>query len=287
MISELVSHAKINLFLEVISKRDDGFHNLNSLMCFCDVGDIIQIEKSDCFSLEISGPFSEKLKKNKDNLIVQSIDKIERIVNQKINVRIKLEKNLPLGSGLGGGSGNAAIVIKVILKLFKLKISEKRLNKLLLSIGSDVPFCFYGKIAIVQGVGNRIIPVKKINEYNILLVNPMFEISTKFIFSKLLKFNHSPTKFSNKRIEECLFFDLLKSSKNDLQSIVTDNFSEIKTILDFFKYETESIFFRMSGSGSTCFGIFKSLESLKVAEEKFRNKNKTWWIKTGKILNQI
>lgn len=281
------SPAKINIFLEVMSRRKDGFHNLNSLMSFCNIGDFIEIKKSKKFSFDIVGPFSKSLLKLEHNIILEVIKNLETHFDRTFNINLKLRKNLPISSGLGGGSCNAAITIKALLKIFELKIKETELQKILLSIGSDVPFCYYGKTSLVNGIGEKIKPISKIEELNILLVNPMVEVPTKEIFKKVIKFNSNPTVLTKKTISKKELLDILDNSANDLEEIAIASFSEIKEVLEFFKFHTKSTFQRMSGSGGTCIGFFDSNKSLKEAELNFKKYFSNWWVKSGKILNHL
>ena len=180
----MFSPAKINLFLEIKNKDRDGLHNLESLMSFCDFGDLIYVSKSKDLSLEINGPFSRSLIR-KDNIILRTIYMLEKYLNTKIKVNIRLNKNLPIASGMGGGSSNAATIIHCIKQLFKINF-DKNFNDFLFNLGADVPFCFYRRVAMVEGKGEKItFYPRKIPEYFVLLVNPNIQISTKRIFQKL------------------------------------------------------------------------------------------------------
>jgi len=282
----LFSPAKINLFLEILSKRNDGFHNLNSLMCFCNIGDKIKISKSESYSLNITGPFSDDLK-SKNNIITDTLKKLEIFFNKKFSVSIVLEKNLPISSGMGGGSSNAATIVRAIINIFNLNVKKLDLDKLLLSIGSDVPFCFYGKPSIVSGIGEKVVFLKHLEDLKVLLVNPLVEISTKSIFHQIKYFNTNPTNFPREKINRSKLIDILNQSKNDLQYIVTKKNTQVNEVIDFFKNETESSFYRMTGSGATCFGVFDTYSHMKKAEVKLKNKNNNWWIASAKTLNYI
>ena len=283
------SPAKLNLFLEVLNKEHNGFHNLNSLMCFCDIGDYIKLEKSSSLSLEIEGPFARNLKKfNKnENLIIKSIKVLKKAIDFDSNFNIKLVKNLPISSGLGGGSSNAATVVRAICKIQSLNIPNKRLMDLLFSLGSDIPFCFLGKTALVQGVGEKVEPTNIIPIFNVLLVNPLIEVSTKEIFKKINNFSKKKTKLPNYKMEINELIKFLSFTKNDLQDIASDLQSEIKLILNIFKSDKNVLLYRMSGSGGTCFGIYKNKTTLESAVQFFQKYNKNWWVRSGKILNHI
>ena len=279
------SPSKINLYLEVISKIENGLHNLNSLMTFTDIGDHIEINVSKKFFFKVKGPFSDQLADMEKNIIFLALKKLESLINKKLNVEIILTKNLPLGSGLGGGSSNAATVVKALIKIYKLNMDQRDLDSLLISIGSDVPFCFHGRTAILNGIGDKLLFVSKLKEYDLLLVNPLVEVSTKKIFEKVEKFNDKPTIYNNLSSDDSILQTILKSS-NDLENIAVNVYPKIGSILTLFK-KTNSIFTRMSGSGGTCFGLFKSKKDLLEAESIFNLNNKKWWIKKGKILNYI
>ena len=288
MINEIkmLSPAKLNLYLEVINRTSDGFHNLKSLMCFCDFGDIIQIRKARNFSFSINGPFSENLEKN-NNIITSSVLFIENLIKKKIEVEISLTKNIPIASGMGGGSSNAATTIICLKKLFNLKFDTYFLSSLF-KLGADIPFCYYRESAFVEGKGEKVkLLKKKIPEFLILLVNPRKEISTKLIFSKLKINGKKSSKFDNKLIDSSNFIDFLKSKNNDLEYPAMSQCNEIKSIIDFLDKETKSFLCRMTGSGATCFGIYENKEDLVLAEKLINKNFKDFWTKKTRIVNKI
>ena len=214
---DYLSPVKLNLFLEVVSRLDDGYHNLESLMTFCKLGDRIRIKKSNKFSFCIEGPFSDNLSKKK-NIILQTISVFEKFLDIKFNVEIVLTKNLPISSGMGGGSSNAATIVHCLEKLYELKIRKRDLNYLLFSLGADVPFCYYRKSAIVTGKGEKISFLKnKLLELPIVLINPLVEVSTKKIFENLVFNNEEKKKTIHGKMNSQNFFDYLKKRRNDLQ----------------------------------------------------------------------
>ena len=149
-----LSPAKINLFLEVKNKRNDGYHDIQSLMTFCDFGDKLCVSKSKDFRIKLDGPFSGSLI-NKENLIQKTVKKLENLFERKFNVEVVLKKNLPIASGMAGGSSNAATFITCVKEIFRLEEVDG-FNELLLSLGADVPFCYNGKTALVTGIGENI-----------------------------------------------------------------------------------------------------------------------------------
>ena len=282
----MFSPAKINLFLEIKNKDRDGLHNLESLMSFCDFGDLIYVSKSKDLSLEINGPFSRSLIR-KDNIILRTIYMLEKYLNTKIKVNIRLNKNLPIASGMGGGSSNAATIIHCIKQLFKINF-DKNFNDFLFNLGADVPFCFYRRVAMVEGKGEKItFYPRKIPEYFVLLVNPNIQISTKRIFQKL-KINFRTKKNpENRFILEEDFLGYLLKKNNDLEVPAIDQCDEIKFIINELNNNTESLLSRMTGSGATCFALYDKRVKLLEAEKKIKEIKENYWVKTTKLVNII
>ena len=282
----MFSPAKINLFLEIKNKDRDGLHNLESLMSFCDFGDLIYVSKSKDLSLEINGPFSRSLIR-KDNIILRTIYMLEKYLNTKIKVNIRLNKNLPIASGMGGGSSNAATIIHCIKQLFKINF-DKNFNDFLFNLGADVPFCFYRRVAMVEGKGEKItFYPRKIPEYFVLLVNPNIQISTKRIFQKLKINFRKKKKPENRFVLEEDFLGYLLKKNNDLEVPAIDQCDEIKFIINELNNNTESLLSRMTGSGATCFALYDKRVKLLEAEKRIKEIKENYWVKTTKLVNII
>ena len=282
-----LSPAKINLYLEVLEKTSSGYHNIESLMTFCDFGDTVSIKKANTFQFTIDGPFSKKLSL-KDNIVLKSVSFIEKLLNKNIAVHINLTKNLPISSGMGGGSSNAATVILCLIEMFNINYKED-FHQSLFSLGADIPFCFLRKSALVTGKGENLLKIEN-NYHNffVLLVNPLIEVSTKKIFEKLtIPIRKNFTIFDEKFLSNAKIIDFLNSRNNDLETPAILQCKEIKNILEVFKNETNSLLSRMTGSGSTCFALFKNEKDLCNAEKIFRNKFKNFWVKKTKIVNSF
>ena len=284
---EYLSPIKLNLFLEVIKKTSDGYHQLESLMIFCKFGDFIKIKKSNKFLFSVEGPFSENLS-TRQNIIIDTVSLLENFFGMKFNIEIVLKKNLPISSGMGGGSSNAATVFHCLKNLYNLKIKKKDLDELLFSLGADVPFCYYRKSAMVKGKGEKIFFLnKKIRELPVVLVNPLIEISTKQIFENFnLNKNHK-RKFVYSDIDKANFFNYLEEKKNDLQPSAEMICPKIKEISDFLKVKTNAKFSRMTGSGATCFSIYENKDDAINAERILRSEFKQIWIKRTELTNEV
>jgi len=247
---------------------------------------LIYVSKSKDLNLEISGPFSRALIR-KDNIILRTIYMLEKYLNTKIKVNIRLNKNLPVASGMGGGSSNAATIIHCIKQLFKINF-DKNFNDFLFNLGADVPFCFYRRVAMVEGKGEKItFYPRKIPEYFVLLVNPNIQISTKRIFQKLKINFRTKKKPENRFVLEEDFLGYLLKKNNDLEIPAIDQCDEIKFIINELNNKTESLLSRMTGSGATCFALYDKRIKLLEAEKKIREIKENYWVKTTKLVNII
>ncbi len=281
-----LSPVKINLYLEVLNKTKSGYHNLESLMTLCDCGDVINIKKASEFKLSIDGPFAKGLV-DKNNIILKSFSLIEKVFRKNFYVHINLTKNLPISSGMGGGSSNAATTILCMKELFNLDLDRKFL-KFLFSLGADVPFCYQRKSALVKGKGEIILPLKKaIPQYHVLLVNPLIEISTKKIFEKIKISKRTKNNFDEKLINNQQIINFLNLKKNDLEKEAILQCNQIKIILDFIKKKTKPLISRMTGSGATCFALYENHDNLEEANNLLKQKFKDYWVKKTKLANVL
>jgi 4-diphosphocytidyl-2-C-methyl-D-erythritol kinase len=281
---EQISPAKINLYLEVKSKRKDNFHNIESFITFVEYGDLITISKSDSLKLKITGDFAKELSES-DNIIVKAVKGLEKLYNRNFDVSIDLCKKLPISSGMGGGSSNAATVVRCIHKLFNIK-EKKNLDDFLISIGADVPFCFHGKSAIVTGLGDKLNYIEHdFEKFCVLLINPLKEVSTKRIFEKL-NLQHRSLVEANIDIKK-ISLDFIKKKSNHLENSAIEELEIIKKILDFTKNQTNNLLVRMTGSGATCFAIYRNIEDLRVAENRIKSQFKKCWLQDTNFINSI
>ena len=212
----MLAAAKINLDLRIIGRRDDGFHLLDSIVVFADIGDQLTAVHSDGLSLQIGGQFSAGLPTNDDNLILRSARLMCEHANVKPNLSFKLEKNLPISSGIGGGSADAAAALKLCNTLLDINFDDEKLDKIALKIGADVPVCLKARASRMCGIGEEISPIEMENDLYLLLVNPGVSISTPEIFKvyKMLDTKFEPTRsFSTDKIHLPLMIDELKSSR--------------------------------------------------------------------------
>ena len=269
---QITSFAKVNLFLKVINKRPDGYHEIFSLMSLIDMHDLITLDVSGQLNfdkLSIEAICENKfVPKDENNLAVKAAKLFFENLNKKVNLKIKIDKKIPIGAGLGGGSSNAASVLLGLNKYYNFVFSHEKLIDIGLKIGADVPFFIFGSPAIASGIGEKLEKyqeAKSLETLNLVIVYPNFSISTKEIYKN---FNFELTK-SNKKTNK-FFFDKktkfhVKYMYNDLEkSVKILNYHEIDLIKQKLIY-LEANNAIMSGSGSCVFGVFTNYKKAQKA----------------------
>jgi len=271
MTHTVLSPAKVNLFLKVVSKRPDGYHNIVSIVDIISVFDVIHIEEipDDVIIIEDD---KDILPKDAANTMYRAAVALKERFKINRGVRVFVEKNIPIGSGLGGPSSNAATVLKELARIWKVKINEAELNDIGRGIGADVPLFLYGNACIMRGIGNKISPVELPSLWY-LIIYPNISISTrrvyeglKIVLTKKQNDIKLVAKFSGTREVSAIL-------ENDLERIGILLCPIIKTIKDRL-IESGASGTLMSGSGSSVFGIFENEEGAKQASASLTNMGK-------------
>ena len=261
----VTSNAKINLGLKILNKRTDNFHNLQSVFIEINLNDKITFLNSEHLKIKCN---LKSIPIDENNTIYKAYTLLNKKYNFKNQYCISLEKKIPPLSGLGGGSSNAACVIKALNKLENLNLNKKKLLTIAASIGSDTPFFIDGKIKFIQGRGeiinNYSAPI--LDTLYILLIFPPFKISTKWAFSKIKKTLHE--SFSGYKFPALDSNVNWKFFKNDFEEIVGSAYPEIFEIKDAL-YKNGALYSGLSGSGSTVFGIYNNHELASCANSQF------------------
>ncbi len=268
-------NAKINLGLNVLSKREDGYHDIVTVFQEINLFDIISIsKKSKGCDFNSNATW---LMNDKTNLCVIAYEAMKKKFDID-GVDIDLTKNIPKGSGLGGGSSNAASIMKGIRELYSLNISDKELEDIASQIGADVPFFIRGSIQLGEGIGDRLTPLKINISGKYLIIIPDTEIDTSWAYSKFkndLDSSILPINFASLSNEKTISLDKLQFFENDFESIVVPTYPEIGKIKEAL-HALGAGFASLSGSGSTVFGIFNDDLSLDKASSYFSPKYKTF-----------
>lgn len=274
---------KINLALHVVGQRSDGYHLLESLVVFSEDGDRLHIEQNHCDEFIIQGRFAGQFSTLNDNLVVRARDYLRQKTDGNcFPVRIVLEKNLPLSSGIGGGSGDCATTLIALNEIWQAGCTKAKLLALAEALGADIPAClsflFNKKPLLMAGIGEQLQPLTAFPQLNIVIVNNGTAIATAQVFSALAnKFNLAlkdpPTSSSLKDV-----IDYLKTTRNDLDKAAQAIEPNIKQVLTELR-RTGALFSRMSGSGGSCFGIYETSEGMARATKTLQTCHPDWFVK--------
>ncbi|CAI3923445.1 4-diphosphocytidyl-2C-methyl-D-erythritol kinase (IspE) (PDB:1OJ4) [Commensalibacter communis] len=282
------AYAKINLNLHVTGKREDGYHLLDSLVVFPDVGDRVIVMpakagQTDLVKLQIVGPFSTSLQNEdlKSNLIVKAAYQLAALAKKELSpVNLILEKNLPVASGIGGGSSDAAATLRVLINYWNIEISSQELAQLALKLGADVPVCLTPVAQRMEGIGETLSLLPELPRFGMVLVNHGEAVSTAEIFRKRdAQFSKHLETINSVNNFELLIQELLKLT-NDLQLPACALNPKITTVLQSIEQLPFCRLSRMSGSGATCFGLFETAQQANEAAILLAQQH-PWWIWGG------
>mgnify|MGYP000397999203 CR=1 FL=1 len=282
----MLASAKINLDLRITGRRDDGYHLLDSIVAFTDFGDELTAELSDQLEIEISGPFASDLEVSDNNLVLKAAKCVCDEVGVEANIKFHLVKNLPVSSGIGGGSADAAAAMKLTCELLSLNIDDTVFQKLAVQLGADVPVCLVSRTSHMCGIGDEINPLNLQSEFHILLVNPGVSISTPDIFNHYASLGQdfdSQRLISNNEIHLPLIMSVLKDSRNSLQASTCALNNQVLDVLCVLEQTDGVLLNRMSGSGATCFALYKTLNDCARAAEEVQRYNASWWVQQTRI----
>jgi 4-diphosphocytidyl-2-C-methyl-D-erythritol kinase len=267
----MLARAKINLALHVTGQRADGYHLLDSLVCFADVGDRITARASAHLTLSISGPFAPGVPGGTGNLVLQAA----QTFGADKGAAVTLEKNLPPASGIGGGSADAAAALHVLADLWSLPLPGPAQ---LLALGADVPVCVAGHPTRMSGIGDVLHPVSSMPQFPAVLVNPGLPVATPDVFRALSQKQNPPLAEMPDQPDPAAWLTWLAGQRNDLQAPACQLVPEIRAVLDALCAMPTCTLARMSGSGGTCFGLFQTAEQAASAAQNLSRNNPDWWV---------
>ena len=275
------SYAKINLSLGVIGRLNTKYHKIESLVSFLKLHDEVKIKKINKkkHKIQFFGKFSKEINKNNTvSKLLKILDEKNLLNNEKYSIKIK--KNIPQKSGLGGGSMNASALIRFFIYKKILNFSKKNLIKLSKKIGQDVQFGLDNKIKILHSNGNLESIAKKIGLF-VIIVKPNFGCSTQLIYRGIKKYSQKKLKMKTKKYLS--FVNILKL-ENDLEKVVFKNYPKLKIVKSFMQSLPNIRFARMTGSGSAMLGYFSSKNEAINAAKLFKKKYKNYWCITSKTI---
>jgi len=277
------SYAKINLFLKILNKRKDGFHNIESLMTPINLFDLLKVKKSKQFRITCN---DKNIPVDENNIITKTFALIRKKYNMDLLVDVSLYKNIPSGAGLGGGSSNAAAFLQIIDKLFKLNMSFDEKIEIMSEVGSDTVFFLYNQPSFVRGRGEIVDKTAVLPSFYILLAKPPVTISTSSVYSDK-NLTLTPYNTVSNMHSVLNYGDVLGSMSNGLQNVVFERYPETGMIRDkMLAFNADAAL--LSGSGATVYGIYSSKKHLNKAYDYFKMFGRSSFVyKTENINNVI
>jgi len=275
--------AKINLYLHVTGRLGGGYHALDSLVVFAGVHDWLSAAPADTLSLAIDGPFADDLSAGDDNLVLKAARLLAARGGIDAGARLSLTKRLPVASGIGGGSADAAAALHVLSRLWATGLGVDAMAALALSLGADVPVCLAGRAAFIGGVGEALAPAPALPACSLLLVNPGRTLSTPDVFAAREGPFSQPARFTHGAADAAELAAILKARGNDLEAPAIRLVPEIAEVLAAIGDSEGTLLARMSGSGATCFGLYADAGEAAKAALAIGTARPEWWVKAGSL----
>src|SRR5215469_16079050 len=270
--------AKINLYLHVLGRRADGYHLLDSLVAFADIGDWMSAAPADTLSLAVSGPEGGALAGlGDDNLVLKAARAFAAHYRVPAGAALHLDKQLPPASGIGGGSSDAAAALRALATLWARPIDDAAM-RIAASLGADVPACLDGRPVWVGGIGERLDPLPGLPPVGVVLANPRRELPTAAVF-RARQGDFTTDQFARATPRHAVgLFGLLRQCRNDLTEAARGLVPEIGTVLDRLAALPDTYLSRMSGSGATCFALFANRAAAEHAAALLAATEPGWWV---------
>jgi 4-diphosphocytidyl-2-C-methyl-D-erythritol kinase len=263
------ARAKVNLALHVLGRRADGYHELSSVVAFADIGDQLRLRPAREDSLQVSGPFASAIPQDGSNMIWRAKAWLaERTALPAVSVT--LEKNLPVAAGIGGGSSDAAAMLRALLKLIGHRLATDEVKALAKTLGADVPVCFHGQACRMEGIGEKSLPLDVKLPDAIVLVNPRLECSTVEVFRAM---KLQPGQAHHGTGGEW---------RNDMMEAALQLQPRIKDVLEALG-GLSLLRVSMSGSGATCFGLAADLPAAQAAATQLAAAHPAWWVAAARL----
>lgn len=278
--------AKINLCLHVTGRRDDGYHLLSSLVVFADIGDELGYEPSEDLSLDLTGPEAGGLAAEPDNLVLRAARALAAEAGREPSGRLTLTKRLPVASGIGGGSADAAAAMRLLARAWGVEMAAPARARLALGLGADVPMCLAGRPAVAAGIGEELTPLPDMPGLDLVLVNPRRPVSTPAVF----RARGGPFGDPVGPVPTVSRADLvgwLAARRNDLEEAARRVEPAIGKTLDLLARQAGCRLARMSGSGATCFGIFDEGAAAQSAAAMIAAAEPGWWVRATRTRPDI
>jgi 4-diphosphocytidyl-2-C-methyl-D-erythritol kinase len=280
--------AKLNLYLHLVGRRADGYHLLDSLFAFADMGDEIEVAEAAALSLVVEGPYASAIDVGADdNLVLRAARALRDAAGVALGARIRLLKNLPVAAGIGGGSADAAATLQALAALWDVRLAPEALAALALGLGADVPACLAGRPVAVSGIGEILAPAVALPRVHAVLANPNVACPTPPVFRA---YREAGTPFSAPaplarapRDAKDLAAELARR-RNDLEAPALTLVPEIGAVLAALAAQPGALIARMSGSGATCFALFAEATEAEAGARAIQAAEPRWWVRAAPLL---
>jgi 4-diphosphocytidyl-2-C-methyl-D-erythritol kinase len=276
--------AKLNLYLHVEGRRTDGYHRLDSLIAFAQTGDVVTVAPARTLTLSVGGPFARDLPPPDDNLVLRAAALLRDRIGTSDGAAIRLDKNLPVASGIGGGSADAAATLRALAEHWCAGPVDVVGGPIAATLGADVPVCLRCRTSRVGGIGDEIVAAPDLPPVDLLLVNPGIALPTAGVFRRFAE-TSSPAESGRANAigwdgiaDAPALAKRLADTANDLEPAAIYRVPEIGTVLAALRAARGCLLARMSGSGATCFGLFASARAMQRAAATLRAAQPDWWV---------
>ena len=277
--------AKVNLYLHVLGRRADGYHLLDSLIAFADIGDEVTATPADTLTLTVGGPEAEAIAGlGDDNLVLHAARLLAARAGIKASASLHLDKRLPAAAGIGGGSSDAAATLRALSRLWAHRLDEAALMAFALEWGADVPACLAGRPVWVGGVGEELEPAAALPPAGIVLANPRRSLPTAVVFQRRSGPFSASGRFNPVLSDAAGLAAALSVRRNDLTEAALALVPEIGAVLECLAALPGALIARMSGSGATCFALFADRTAALAAGEVLATVEPGWWTAAGALV---
>ena len=275
--------AKLNLYLHVVGRRDDGYHLLDSLAAFAAIGDELIFAPAADLSLVIDGPFARDLAADDSNLVLRAARALAAEAGRRPAAAIRLTKRLPVASGIGGGSADAAATLRGLDRLWGTDLPQVQLARIALALGADVPVCLAGVPSFFGGIGEEIALAGPLPPAHLVLVNPGAPLATATVFrvraaGPMSGRYSEPGRWTGGVADAVALAGMLAKRRNDLTEAAIGLLPEIADVMATLERQPACLLARLSGSGATCFGLFADGGEARGAAAAIASARPAWWV---------
>lgn len=280
----IVAPAKLNLYLHVLGRRDDGYHLLDTLIAFADLHDVVRAAPAEGFGLDVTGPFAPALEGMPGNLVLTAAERLGEAAGCRDGARITLTKNIPVAAGLGGGSADAAAALLALDRLWGLGLGVAGLAEIAAGLGADVPVCLESRSAFAGGIGEDLAPVSLPPAW-LVIANPGRPLATAAVFKAFDGPFGGPARFSDAATDAVQLAALLRGRQNQLTPAAEVMVPEIAALCAALTALPGCELSAMSGSGASCFGLFTDEAQARDGAGRLSRDHPGWWAAPARLID--